>query len=557
MEKIEPKVDQIWEIREIAEDFTNPLEVFREAISNAYDAKADEIKIELYKAKEGEYKYSPFIIKISDNGKGMTKEEIIDFWSLGRSYKRKNKEEFIGCKGHGTMIYLKAKYIQIQTTNENSAYKSFCVDPMHCLLNNKFYEPQLEKIERSKDGTGTEIILEGYIEDETAFSKRIFKYEDIKDYIEWFTKHGSIEKEFGYNERAGCKLELKVFDKCEKIEFGHKFAEINSNIEKLKKEHKEYLTKHYVKKYTKTMKLEGYPNYNCEMVVYFEGEEARKQSNEMLKNSKYTESSRYGIYLCKDYIPIIRVNSWIKGFYGGSNGYVRLHGFINCQEFKLTANRGSVTLSNQDVMKELEHEVDKFIKEIDKDLTDQGLKKYEEEIKAIQTLEEKNAYNQRRKNIEEKEIYKVGPNENSKIVYIPENETELFYIYTKLSTLYPNEFPFEPMDYNATKGIDMLVKTGLEMYGRESYAYVELKRTLDNRVPFNHSFLNLAYILCWEVSEKVEIDSEFYSKIDGKDKKWIYGQKGDKTFLYDSEGSRINIEIIELKKIFDKYAEKQ
>ena len=223
----------------------------------------------------------------------------------------------------------------------------------------------------------------------------------------------------------------------------------------------------------------------------------------------------------------------------------------------MTANRGSVTLSNQDVMKELEHEVDKFIKEIDKDLTDQGLKKYEEEIKAIQTLEEeKKAYNQRRKNIEEKEIYKVGPKENSKIVYVPENETELFYIYTKISTLYPNEFPFEPMDYNATKGIDMLVKTGLGMYGRD-YAYVELKRTLDNRVAFNHSFSNLLYILCWEVSERVSDGAEFYSKIDGKDKKWIYEQNSEKKYLRCSEGSVINIQIIELKKIFDKYAKRQ
>lgn len=43
--KIIPEVNTIWEIKEIAEDFMNPLEIFREAISNAYDAEATEIDI--------------------------------------------------------------------------------------------------------------------------------------------------------------------------------------------------------------------------------------------------------------------------------------------------------------------------------------------------------------------------------------------------------------------------------------------------------------------------------------------------------------------------------
>lgn len=553
MEKIEPKVDQIWEMREIAEDFTDPLEVFREAISNAYDANASDIKIDIYKAKQGNFDHHPLVIKISDNGTGMTKEQIEHFWSLGCSEKRNSSDDFIGCKGHGTMIFLKAKYIQIQTTNSKNAYKSFCIEPMKSLNNNKFYEPEIEEIEISKDGTGTEIILEGYIDDETAFCKA-FKFDNIKDYILWFTKHGSIEKECGHKERESCKLELKVFDDKEIIEFGHRFAEVNEDIEKLKKEYNEYLPKYFVKKYFKSSELEEFPSYKYEMLFYFEGEEARKQSNDMLKNGKYTESSRYGIYLCKDYIPIKRVNEWVKGFYGGSNGFLRLHGFINCQDFKLTANRGSATLRNQDVMKALEIEVDNFIKEIDKDLLNQGLKKYEEEIKAIQTWEdEKEAYSQRRKNIEEKNFFTIEKGDVRKKVYIPDNETELFYIYTRIATIYPEEFPFEPMDYNATKGIDMLVQTEDQKYGQE-YAYVELKRTLDNRVQFNHSFSNLAYILCWEISDKVRLENEFTSRIDGKNKKWKYNKVEDKDYLISVEGSRINIEIIQLKKIFYKYA---
>ena len=52
--KIEPKVNTIWEIKEIADDFMNPLEIFREAISNAYDAGAKEIDIQVYINKNNE-----------------------------------------------------------------------------------------------------------------------------------------------------------------------------------------------------------------------------------------------------------------------------------------------------------------------------------------------------------------------------------------------------------------------------------------------------------------------------------------------------------------------
>ena len=72
--KIEPKVNTIWEIKEIADDFMNPLEIFREAISNAYDAGAKEIDIQVYINKNNEY--DNLTIKISDDGKGMTEEQL-------------------------------------------------------------------------------------------------------------------------------------------------------------------------------------------------------------------------------------------------------------------------------------------------------------------------------------------------------------------------------------------------------------------------------------------------------------------------------------------------
>ena len=43
--RIQPKVDPTQEFIEIAYDFSNPLDLIREAISNAFDAGADDIEI--------------------------------------------------------------------------------------------------------------------------------------------------------------------------------------------------------------------------------------------------------------------------------------------------------------------------------------------------------------------------------------------------------------------------------------------------------------------------------------------------------------------------------
>ena len=64
-----PKVDETQEFIEIANDFSNPLELVREAISNAYDAKATKIKIKFEVGTGcGE---SILEIVIEDNGTGM------------------------------------------------------------------------------------------------------------------------------------------------------------------------------------------------------------------------------------------------------------------------------------------------------------------------------------------------------------------------------------------------------------------------------------------------------------------------------------------------------
>src|SRR5882672_10520544 len=100
--QIIPKVDAVREFLEIAGDFTNPLELVREAISNSLDAGATQITLDFTAQKEAGSHILQ--IRIVDNGHGMDRDELQSFFDLGRSEKR-NDPDLIGEKGHGTKVF--------------------------------------------------------------------------------------------------------------------------------------------------------------------------------------------------------------------------------------------------------------------------------------------------------------------------------------------------------------------------------------------------------------------------------------------------------------------
>ncbi|MSU62397.1 MAG: hypothetical protein EXS31_08375 [Pedosphaera sp.] len=99
---ITPKVDEAQEFIEIANDFANPLDLVREAISNAFDATATEIRLSFEAEMIAGEKV--FVIKLTDNGTGMGRNELQSFFDLGNSTRRGDKTT-IGEKGHGTKVY--------------------------------------------------------------------------------------------------------------------------------------------------------------------------------------------------------------------------------------------------------------------------------------------------------------------------------------------------------------------------------------------------------------------------------------------------------------------
>ncbi|MBV8808202.1 MAG: hypothetical protein JO033_05965 [Acidobacteriaceae bacterium] len=74
-------------------------------------------------------------------------------------------------------------------------------------------------------------------------------------------------------------------------------------------------------------------------VFSVEGKRVKYDSNPMLRRpgynapeGAYTVQDRYGLWLCKVFIPIQRKNEWIttKG-----SEFTKLHAFFNCQALRL------------------------------------------------------------------------------------------------------------------------------------------------------------------------------------------------------------------------------
>lgn len=543
---IEPKVNDVAEFLEIAGDFGDPMELFREALHNAFDWHATEFYISIsVETIEGRDKV---VIVLKDNGDGMSMDQIVNhFWNLGNSAS-KNDVTKIGEKGHGTKIYLRSDKIIVHTCNGQTSLISECDSAFSDLTSRRLHSPKV-KISDVPLDKGTTIRLEGYNQNEMGQ----YTQDIVKDYLYWKTKLGSFECELTGKQKPNFTVYLKALDvdDFEKLEFGHIFAKENSNLEVLFQKYEENAADYYVKKYVyQDRSLDARPDVKYDVVIYVEGDEAKKQYNSLLRKRKnrskgsYKVSDRYGIYLCKDYVPVQRVNEWITGFGTGSNSIVMLHGFINCQKLKLTANRGSVANTNLQIVNELKSALTDILNEINEDLYKNDiitLKGWQQEAKTHEV--ERIAFQRRKELICSKRYFKIG----DRTFLEPRNEAELYGIFTSIYTLYPDKFNFEPLDYDESIGVDLVArnKSNNKIADCEFW-YVELKYVLGTR-EFNHSFDNIRVIVCWDFSLKH--GAKISSSAGDKDRLFYIGEvDGKKMYYLDSDASPIRIQVIPLKK---------
>lgn len=106
-------VKEGYELYQIITDFGDPLEIFREGIQNSFDEGASEIYVNVYEKQKlgGD---SSLIIEIIDNGNGLKKDNIANFFDVANSTKVSdtfipNSKTKHGYKGHGAKVFLTQK----------------------------------------------------------------------------------------------------------------------------------------------------------------------------------------------------------------------------------------------------------------------------------------------------------------------------------------------------------------------------------------------------------------------------------------------------------------
>jgi len=497
MQKIrkEPKVNPVNEFKEIASNFSNPLEIVREAISNSLDAGATEITL-LFDTTS-HFGEDLFRVVIKDNGKGMDEIELESFFDLGNSTKI-NDPNTIGEKGHGTKVYFHSKHVNVTTYKGSLCIKASMPDISKCLSQGIVppYEYHISSNENNSRGTEIEIL--GFNSNKYS----VFKQDIIRDYILWRTKFGGIDKQFGVKTFDDCIVKLKGLDvsELEVIKFGHKFPNESLNANKLFDEYNNNAPDYFCKRWEENGTLPNFPHIKYQAIFFVEGKYVKYEYNPMLRrqghrapDGSYTIQERYGLWLCKDYIPIQRKNEWIIS--RGSE-YTKFHAFFNCQNFRLTANRGSVEATSPELMNDIENIVKKLYDQITSSEEYAVLDWLQGESKGYDTVAKEKREYERRKKLALKQ--RVAEYKGFKL-YEPQLESGVHALLMQLSILEPTLFPFEMIDYNTNTGIDILVREKNNLtVDQTRIFYVELKNSLDKT--FNHSFEYLHSIICWDTN---------------------------------------------------------
>jgi hypothetical protein len=487
--EIVPTVDQTQEFIEIANDFSNPLEVVREAISNSFDANASEIHIAFDVVKE--YGETVLQITITDNGGGMDEPGLQAFFDLGNSLRRGDSNS-IGEKGHGTKVYFHSAQITVMTTRDGITRTAVMEDPFRKLHNREIPRVAGSAVDTPEKENGTIITIKGYNNNR----REKFTHANLKDYVMWYTKFGSFENQFNIKTHKDAVLYLKGLDEKEPeaISFGHYFPSESEDINKLFDRLLVAAPDHFCKRKVIQGSLKKHPDIKYQAVFSIEGNKVKRKYNQMLSKKHagaYTVQERYGVWLARDFIPVQRVNEWI-GIRGTE--FTRFHAFFNCQELKLTANRGSVMNTPDEILQDIEKE----IRDIYNSITDsddwRDMEWLESQASGHRSTErEKKDFEWRKKKVNKSN---VAEHKGYALVE-PATESGVFGLVVQLSMIEPELFPFSILDYNTHSGYDLLVKGDHTTAIHQSRLYyVELKNYLTNEL--NHSFANLHSIVCWD-----------------------------------------------------------
>jgi hypothetical protein len=497
-----PEVSPADEFLEISNDFTDPKELIREGVSNAFDAGAKVLKIRVHIDKITGV--DELVVEIEDDGEGLDATALKSFFGLGFSTRREKDEQgnkssgAIGEKGHGTKIYFNSRRIEVRSVRGGKMLRAHMDEPRKTLRQGKL--PPVSYTTMATDApTGTLVTIRGYNENNQSG----FGHDELRDYLYWFTKFGSFEAQLSVKKHENTVLHLAGLGRGttdpELLAFGHRFPEESTNITTLKKSDKVAPLDYYVARWVFMGEpVDGMPNSKIDIVFYIEGDKIKRKYNPMVhekyagwKQGEYNVEQRYGLWLAKDFIPITRRNEWVSQ----KSEWTKYHAFVNSQDFRLTANRASVDNTPPAVLEAIGKTVKSIFEQRVK--TDPKFQKYLEELEREQqyrdaAAEEKD-FDRRKKAAIQQKVCK-----HKDVLFIePRQEGGVFSLVMQLLAIEPNLFGFQVVDYDTRYGYDLLVTkdTALDL-NRAALRFIEMKYELHR--DFSHSFVKLASVICWD-----------------------------------------------------------
>jgi hypothetical protein len=493
-----PEVLTAHEFLEITKDFTDPKDVIREAISNALDWGATRIEIRV--TEDRRRPEEELVIEIKDNGIGINEERLKAFFDLGRSiHTTVGARAQIGYKGHGTKTYYNSRHIEVESRTGTHTIRAQMDEPLRNLMEDNIPSYRFTIDDEANIQTGTTIKILGY---NMSKNKRDFGHRVLKDYVFWKTAFGSVEKEFNVRENVEKILMLQGLgrDDYEEIHFGHPFPQENCNLENLRGARQENWPKLFCKKWIfRRRQIVDNPGKYIDMVFYIEGDEAKRSYNDMIRVQRrpieygmYKVEDRYGLWVCKDFIPVKRHNEWL-GL--GKRLETKYHAFVNCQEFRLTANRGDVGNTAPDLLTSIEATVRViFEQDIQQSTEYQDYDDAVEHEEQYQTSQqERKDFDRRRRRALRKKTFTF---EGVELIE-PSLEMGVVALFNLVYSHRPGVFPFRVIDYDSKRGYDALVtEQDPHDLTRDTMFFAEFKYALD--AEFNHAFAHLGVVICWD-----------------------------------------------------------
>ena len=301
--------------------------------------------------------------------------------------------------------------------------------------------------------------------------------------------------EYVQNMHVAPKIFLndKLNDKEEEIGGGHQFSPPNENPSVNPQEERNPRSndfcKHFGPFYRDTTINDNYVSFQLYGTI--SGVNCRRSISKLKQGESL--KSRFGLYLCKDFIPIVNRYDLLK-----EDNYHHYHLLLNSQNFEVTADRNNLSNENSQEIKWIFEEFDKIVLEQIKPIAEQTYFKIrkDEEIAFIQ--EEKIKELKKRKT-----KYATMPALNNcdiPIVKKPDNEAQLALLFSGLLSKYSNKYFGElKIGHYSDKSTTDLICIDKD----NNLVLVELEYKVSNIFQHGHPFDTFDYVICWEVDLEI------------------------------------------------------